>query len=370
MPTFWDAPNPYNIQWDPNTLTPIGMQGYPTGQHALNYQARAEQLAREKENRLIGQGSRYLQQASQIFDVYRPGGAQALRAGLYRDQAQYSLQSAGMVEAPDLLAGYREEQRLAAERARKKAARRAQVGQIVGGVVTVIGAAVGGPVGAAVGGLVGAGINAGINKDPGAAYGYQDPQLANSFANLSNLAQQYWQSRQPTQNGNFDGLTPTNPGDVGVGPQGAGGFFTGPGTGTPGGPAAGQQGGGGALESRLEGGQPGQQLQGGQEGAGGPGGSQGGPGGPGGPGAGQGQGKPSGGPGGGGMAGENPMFTGQAGQFGADRDFTPTALAGAFAAIDPLLLPIVTMQFAQEIEQYNSTDVFEDALAERLAVLA
>lgn len=114
--------NPQDVQWDPNTLMP-NIDGPPTQDKALAYQQYAERLAAQKQERLFGDASGQYRTAESYFQTYRPGAAMALASGLHRDQANLYLQRGAMVEAPDLLAGYREHQASLAAREAKRAAR-------------------------------------------------------------------------------------------------------------------------------------------------------------------------------------------------------------------------------------------------------
>lgn len=126
---------PSEVGWDPVTGMPYGP--IPKGTLALRYQERAEAVARQREAALWNDAHRSMQLAEQGLTQYRNNAASVLRSGVYRDQAQLFANQAQTIEAPDLLGGFREEQRQAALRRARKDRQRAERTQLITSLVGV-----------------------------------------------------------------------------------------------------------------------------------------------------------------------------------------------------------------------------------------
>lgn len=160
-------PAPSYADWDYETGTPNSP--VPTGSLALQYQAYAERLARQRQGQLWDDAHRSMQLAEQSLTQYRNNAASVLRSGVYQNRAQLFANQAQTIEPADVLSGFREEQRQRALRDAKKARRRAESMQIIGAVVGIAATAATG--GAAAGLLAGVGAGAGLlaNRERGDA---------------------------------------------------------------------------------------------------------------------------------------------------------------------------------------------------------
>jgi len=175
------TPDPYSLEWDPNTGMPIGMKGPPSARMAGRYQYRAEEIAAQRRAALQQGAMGTMGQGMNLFESFRPGGAAQLAQGQFAQKAGMMLGTAAMIEAPDMLFNYREDAARRAERAAKKA-RDAQIfGGIIQAAATIGGAVIGGPAGAvagsAVGGVAGGAAGAQMGKmggPGGAAMPYAD----------------------------------------------------------------------------------------------------------------------------------------------------------------------------------------------------
>lgn len=162
--TYYTGTDPRYASWDYETGMPMGP--VPTGRDALMYQDYAEGLARQRQSDLWSDAQRSMELAGQSFSQYRNNAASRLQAGLYQNQAGLYAQQAGTITAPDVLGGWREEQRQQALREARKARRKAETMQWVGLGITAVGSLLGG-VGAIAGAGIGAGLNAAANNELG-----------------------------------------------------------------------------------------------------------------------------------------------------------------------------------------------------------
>lgn len=119
------APN--QTTWDPTTFRPTGpgSERVVRGPYALDYQNTANQMAEAARARYYRQSQGFLSGANKMFQSYRPGGAATLASGIYSQQAQLAYNIGSNQQAPDLLMGYREDERKQAESEAKKAWRQA-----------------------------------------------------------------------------------------------------------------------------------------------------------------------------------------------------------------------------------------------------
>lgn len=159
--SYFTGTDPRYAGWDYETGMPMGP--VPTGRMALQYQDYAEGLARQRQSDLWSDAQRSMELAGQSFSQYRNNAASRLQAGLYQNQAGLYAQQAGTITAPDVLGGWREEQRQQALREARKARRKAETMQWVGLGITAVGSLLGG-VGAIAGAGIGAGLNAAANN--------------------------------------------------------------------------------------------------------------------------------------------------------------------------------------------------------------
>jgi hypothetical protein len=270
---------------------PIGQYGPPSARVALGYQYEAEKNAAQRQQGYFGDAQASLAQGAHMLESYRPGGATALRSGIYGQQSQLAYNIGSQTQAPDLLSDYRRDQGAQAQHAAAQASRNQLIGGVLQAGATILGGVVGGPPGAVAGAAAGGAASQGLGLTGQSMLG---PGVGTSPSGPSG-----------------GGITPQAP-SYAPGPIGA----QPPGTSLP------SPGGGGAAQSRL-----------GPSGGGGPGSPSGGSPGP--------SGSPSQqGGGGGGMAG---------GGFGADGNFMPAALAAAGARqLGPMNDQIMVKLAAQE----------------------
>lgn len=110
-PAPYQSGSPYDAnapQWDASGM-PVGQM--PRGDYALDYQYEANRRAEQRRQALWGDAHGALQQGTNLLQMYRPGGASALASGIYNQQASlYGTQALNTV-APDMLIGWREDQR-------------------------------------------------------------------------------------------------------------------------------------------------------------------------------------------------------------------------------------------------------------------
>lgn len=344
------SPNPYDIGWNNQTLTPDGLRGPPTPDQAPAYQFLAEQKARELQSRLFGDARGQIDTAMGIFSRYRLGGRNAgAMLSLFQNQAQILGHQAGMVQAPDFMYRVREDAAIKAARAQERASRMQLAGGIIQAAATVAGGFAGGGLGAAAinaggnvassmltadairdagqGTMEGTRTAAGMSQD--GFFGGDQPMLQWSPQQI-----QHYQQGMRHAMGGSPGWTPG-----GSQPAGGGAF-----------PSGG--GGGGAYQSQL----PGQAGGGGGGVSGGPAGQNRGAGPAAGPGA----------PGGGGQGGAMGMQGPPNGGYGQDGDFTPKALASASVRTDPDVEEIVTIAYANFLQEDRSTDYWEHVVSGRL----
>lgn len=278
---------------------PVGQYGPPSARVAPAYQYLAEQNAVQRQNNYFNSALGNLGAAQRTLESYRPGGAAALQSGIYQQQAQLNYQIGTQQRAPDLLFDYRRDAGAQAQHAAAMASQNQLIAGALGGLSSLAGAAIGA-------GARPATLNPAQPPMPGAVPGAAGGQPAipgaggyGAFPNLGGGGGQQYVS--PT-------LAATG---------GAGG-------------AAGQT----LLSARLGGG-------GGGGGGGGPQPASGG--------------APSGGPahgaGGspGGSPGGAPPFPGGGG-YGADGNFSQTALAAHAAQQNPMLGNVMTMVQAQTMD--------------------
>ncbi len=179
--------DPNQVSWDPETGRPIGLPGPPGAPVARAYQEKANMLADQRRAARYNDAMNFLRQGAHLTESYRPGGLGALQSGIYGDLSRTSLALGDRVEAPDLLAGWRDEEAYKA----RKAARRGQMislaGQIGGSLIGAAAGALGGPAaagamqgnsGSPIGTPVGGGGNYQLGPgigNPGVGYGGQTP---------------------------------------------------------------------------------------------------------------------------------------------------------------------------------------------------
>lgn len=161
--SYFTGTDPRYAGWDYETGMPMGP--VPTGSMALQYQDYAEGLARQRQADRWSDAQRSMELAGQSFSQYRNNAASRLQSGLYQNQASLYAQQAGSITAPDVLGGWREEQRQQSLREARRARRRAETMQWVGLGLTAIGTLVGGVGGAAVGAALGGGANILANRE-------------------------------------------------------------------------------------------------------------------------------------------------------------------------------------------------------------
>ncbi len=109
------------IQWDPKTGMPIGLTGAVDPRNALAYQQHANELTATRNQGRRNDAAAFLEQATTQSQTFRPGGYAAMGAGLWSQRAQLAF--GDQIEAPDLLAGYRERKSVDAANAQRRAAK-------------------------------------------------------------------------------------------------------------------------------------------------------------------------------------------------------------------------------------------------------
>lgn len=107
----YQSGSPYDSNapaWDSSGM-PVGRM--PRGDYALDYQYEANRRAEQRRQALWGDSQGALQQGADLMQMYRPGGASALASGIFSQQASmYGTQALNTV-APDMLIGWREDER-------------------------------------------------------------------------------------------------------------------------------------------------------------------------------------------------------------------------------------------------------------------
>lgn len=170
-PSSPSSPGVNDVQWDPTTGLPIGLNGPPSQDMAQAYQWRNTELVAQRNASLRQQAMGYLRQGTNLTESFRPGGTTSLIAGNYRAMADTALNS--QIGETDMLSKWRDEQ---AYQARKRARRSQNLALGVQLVSTAVGAAVGGPAGAAAGSQVGSSLGQSFAENGGAPYGTPGPQ--------------------------------------------------------------------------------------------------------------------------------------------------------------------------------------------------
>ena len=176
------GPMPDEVEWDPRTGMPIGMNQAPPEGTALAYQWYAKEFTRRRNYELaeqarqeglsyLDQGQAYLSQGMRASESYRPGGHFAssfygARATMATNQAQLAYQGrmAQQLDEPDMLIKWRDARAERAQAYRESADRTAQRGSILQLAGTVIGGIYGGGAGAAAGGAIGGAIGGNVGE--------------------------------------------------------------------------------------------------------------------------------------------------------------------------------------------------------------
>lgn len=146
-----------DVQWDPNTGMPIGLTGAIDPRNALAFQQRANEMVALRNQRRRSDASAFLEQGLRASETFRPGGYAAMSSGLYGQRAQLAFQD--QIDAPDLLAGYREQTRVDTANAQRRAAKRAFLGNAISSIASLGAAAMTGG-GSAAAAAAGAGVGA------------------------------------------------------------------------------------------------------------------------------------------------------------------------------------------------------------------
>lgn len=131
----YQSGSPYDAgapEWDSSGM-PVGRM--PRGDYALDYQYEANRRAEQRRQALWGDAQGALQQGADLLQTYRPGGASALASGIFNQQSNlYGTQALNTV-APDMLIGWREDERqkaLAEEQRRYNASQKmAKLGMLL-----------------------------------------------------------------------------------------------------------------------------------------------------------------------------------------------------------------------------------------------
>lgn len=134
-----------NLPLDPATGMPIGGVGPPAHELALNYQYRAQDWARQRQNALWGDAQGSISQGIDLLQSYRPGGSAALASGMFGQRANLYAGQAASIQEPDLMSAYREDKEIQAEREAKRAARFQQIMGVVQTAAGIAGMAAGAP---------------------------------------------------------------------------------------------------------------------------------------------------------------------------------------------------------------------------------
>src|SRR5689334_11368455 len=164
----YTTPDPYTIQWDPDTGLPIGLKGPPKGNFAPQYQWHAKEMAAQYNARKKRDAMAFLNQGARIAESFRPGGyAGTVGSGLY--QARANLAANDTLDEPDVLAGWRDEEAFRARKRARKAGLIQLGGSILTSGLTAAGAMYGGPAGAAAGNQAGQSVTQGLQAASGAS---------------------------------------------------------------------------------------------------------------------------------------------------------------------------------------------------------
>jgi hypothetical protein len=162
------------VRWDPQTGMPIGLNGAVDPNNALAFQQRANEVVATRNQGRRNDASAFMEQGLRASETYRPGGYAAMASGIHAQRAQLAF--ADQIEAPDLLAGYREQKSVDAANQQRRAAKM----NFLSGLAQTAGMMIGGPAGGAAVGLA-AGAAAG-GGGPGATDPYSDGGGADSGA--------------------------------------------------------------------------------------------------------------------------------------------------------------------------------------------
>lgn len=161
------------VEWDPDTGMPIGLVGPPSKRRALAYQQHANELVALRNSRTRADARNFMAQGLRSSETFRSGGYASMASGLWGQRAQLAFND--IREAPDLMAGYREQSMVDAQNAQRRAAKRQFYGTLIQTAATVVGGVFGGPAGAAAGSQLGGNIKQGIS-------GYQVGQDSGNFS--------------------------------------------------------------------------------------------------------------------------------------------------------------------------------------------
>lgn len=130
------------VQWDPKTGMPIGLTGAVDPRNALAFQQHANELTATRNQGRRNDASAFLEQATTQSQTFRPGGYATMGAGLWSQRAQLAF--GDQIEAPDLLAGYRERKSVDAANAQRRAAKMNFAGGLLQAAIPLLGGGGGG----------------------------------------------------------------------------------------------------------------------------------------------------------------------------------------------------------------------------------
>lgn len=137
------------IQWDPKTGMPIGLTGAVDPRNALAYQQHANELTATRNQGRRNDAAAFLEQATTQSQTFRQGGYATMGAGLWSQRAQLAF--GDQIEAPDLLAGYREQKGVDAANAQRRAAKMNFAGGLLQAAIPLLGGGGGGAAAALAG---------------------------------------------------------------------------------------------------------------------------------------------------------------------------------------------------------------------------
>lgn len=356
MPTYnpndrWPDPNTYggaleynnpgNFQFDPLTGMPIGTRGRPGADQALAFQYRADQVINQRRQALWGDAANSMNQASSLFQRYRPGGSAALASGVFAQRAGIYQNWANSLQSPDLMSEYRHDMVIRAQRAARRASEMQLAGSVLNAAATLFA-----PMMAP--GLPGAGGAMGYGEGAGAYAGANAAQMGPASYAAGGVIENTYQSAmgqpQGIQSAGSQIGRQVGGGYGSLGPQGGDSGIYGTAQSTYG-SQMGQDGAEGRQIAKGSSGQPqGQMAQ--QGGAGGP----------------QGQGA---GPSAGGQAqgmGAGPGYGG----LGQDNLFTGASVAGSQMRAMPHMEPVVAQNVVSDPYYIRTTILRSSAARQRL----
>lgn len=102
----YDPRSPDEVEWDPETGMPVGLNGAPDPKYALAYQQKANEIAARHNANSRNDAQTYLAQGMRSSETFRPGGYGAIASGMYSQRANAAFQN--QYDPADMMAGSRD----------------------------------------------------------------------------------------------------------------------------------------------------------------------------------------------------------------------------------------------------------------------